>query len=65
MATGRQVVATGRSNSSGQLVIAVPPGPLIVSVPDAESYEECDAPLVDAVAEQTTPVAQNCSFNAP
>jgi len=65
VSASRQVVAVGRSNSAGKLVIAVPARQLTVAILDAEFYEDCDAPTVFALAAQTVPVTQTCRFNAP
>ena len=63
--TGRTVVATGTSGVDGRLVVDVPAGRLTVAVSDAETYEECDAPLADVTTGQTVAVTQTCTIYAP
>ncbi|MEX0767621.1 MAG: hypothetical protein WD029_04025 [Microthrixaceae bacterium] len=65
VSASRQIVAEGRTDSTGKLLIAVPEGQLTVLAPDAEFYEECDSPMVLARAQRTVAVTQTCSFNAP
>ncbi len=62
---GDDVVAAGTTDSSGVLVVRVPPGELVVSVPDAEPFLQCDAPSVTALAGRTTPVTQSCTVALP
>jgi hypothetical protein len=59
------VVASGTSGADGSLILAVPAGQLVVSVPGALPYMNCDSPTVLAVAGQTTPVTQTCTLLAP
>jgi hypothetical protein len=59
------VVASGTSSADGTLVLAVPAGQLVVSVPGALPYMNCDSPKVTAVNGQTTPVTQTCTLDAP
>ena len=61
----RQTVATGTSGADGKLLIEVPVGTWQITIPDAMTYENCDAPLVTAIAAQTTAVTQTCTINAP
>ena len=65
VSSGRTVVASGTTGSDGHLVVAVPAGPLVVAVPDAQPYENCDRPSATAVAGQTVGVTQTCTINAP
>ena len=65
VSSGRTVVASGTTGTDGHLVVAVPAGPLVVSVPDAQPYESCDSPAVTAVAGQTVGVTQTCTIYAP
>lgn len=62
---GGDVVAAGTTGPGGTLVLAVPAGELVISVPDAQPYMNCDAPMVTAVSGQTTPVAQTCTLLYP
>jgi hypothetical protein len=62
---GRNVVASGTTGADGSLVLDVPSGNLVVSVPGALPYMNCDAPSVVAVAGTTTPVTQTCTLLAP
>jgi hypothetical protein len=59
------VVASGTSSADGTLALDVPAGQLLVSVPGALPYMNCDSPTVVAVAGQTTPVTQTCTILAP
>jgi len=59
------VVASGTSGTNGTLVLSVPIGDLVVSVPGAQPYMNCDAPSVTSVADQTTGVTQTCTLDAP
>jgi hypothetical protein len=59
------VVASGISSADGSLVLEVPAGQLVVSVPGALPYMNCDSPTVIAVIDQTTPVTQTCTILAP
>ena len=65
VSSGRTVVASGTSGADGHLVVAVPAGPLVVAVPDAQPYESCDSPGATAVAGQTVAVTQTCTIYAP
>lgn len=65
VSSGRTVVASGRTAADGHLVVAVPAGPLTVAVPDAQPYENCDAPAATAVVGQTVGVTQTCTIYAP
>jgi len=62
---GRAVVASGTSGSDGELVVEVPPGELVVSVPGALPYEGCEPAAVTAVAGHVTAVAQTCTMLVP
>jgi len=65
VASGKTVVATGRSGIDGRLLLAVPLGNLQVAVVDAQPYEQCDAPTATAVDGQTVGVTQTCTIYAP
>lgn len=62
---GRNAVAAGTTGSDGRLVVAVPAGELVVSIPDAQPYMNCDAPTVTSVSGRTTPVVQTCTLLLP
>lgn len=62
---GRSVVASGTSDSSGRLTLAVPAGALTVRAADPQVYEQCDDERVTAVAMESTPVTQTCTIFAP
>jgi hypothetical protein len=62
---GRDVVATGTTGSDGTLVLAVPVGELVLSIPGAEPYMNCDAPTVTSISGRTTPVVQTCTLLYP
>ncbi len=65
VSSGRELVASGTTGSNGTLVVAVPPGRLVVSVPDAEPYMNCDAPTVTVSSGRTTEVEQTCTLLYP
>ena len=60
-----QVVASGTTDSKGKLLVEVPAGTWVVSVPGAMVYEDCDRPTVTAVQGVTTQVTQTCILNVP
>ena len=65
LTTKSTIVASGTSSADGTLLLQVPAGQLVVSVPGALPYMNCDSPTVTAVAGQTTPVTQTCTILAP
>jgi len=62
---GSDLVAAGTTGPGGMLVLAVPTGELVVSVPGAEPYMNCDATTVTSVTGRTTPVVQTCTLLYP
>ena len=59
------VVASGTSGTDGTLVLSVPVGDLVVSVPGAQPYMNCDTPSVTSAVGKTIPVTQTCTLDAP
>ena len=62
---GRTVVAAATTDVTGHAVVDVPAADLVVSVPDAPSYMDCDSPSVVASGGTTTPVIQTCTVLVP
>ena len=60
-----QVIATGTTDSTGKLLVEVPAGTWVVTVPGAMVYEDCDQPVVTAAPGATTRVTQTCVLNVP
>jgi hypothetical protein len=58
-------VAAATTDASGHATVDVPAADLVISVPDAPSYMDCDAPAVAATAGTTTPVTQTCLVLVP
>ncbi len=63
--TRGQVVVSGTTDSKGKLLVEVPAGTWVVTVPGAMVYEDCDRPVVTAVQGVTTQVTQTCILNVP
>ena len=63
--TRGQVVASGTTDSKGTLLVEVPAGTWVVTVPGAMVYEDCDRPVITAVEGLTTRVTQTCILNVP